>query len=602
MLKLREIELFGFKSFADRTRIPVPDDLLVVVGPNGSGKSNVTDAVLWALGEQSARQLRGHKMLDVIFGGSHKRPPSGMAEVLLLFEEEGGSKVQLGRRLLRAGESTYMMDGHPVRLKDVQDYMLRYAISTQGSFLVEQGRVEALLKASPEERRIVFEEVAGIVHYKENRRSALQKLEAAEANLLRLNDVLNEVETQMVGLKRQAQKADRYVRLSEDLRKRRRTFWGRSFGQMSGQRASLSRDLELFRKERQRRETTLTQREAELEEAKARFTAHESSLQALIQKIHQRELESQRADEEIRRKTDQILTCKNRLREIGADLEKLRPRIEDGQKEARRLEAECKRLEKAVQQAEEESEAAKGNLEESRAKVEALEAAQDDLRKRAFDLAQEHSRLATVLSHSEEDLRRQGERERRLAREREQLEARGQALQERIQAAQAQREDLAARLQESSAARSDAESRAAQLAAAVERAAAAFAAAREAQAVGESRLQVLTDHEAALRSSAHAFLQERDPGGRGRPSRRPSRRCPRSWSSRWLRPWATFWKDTWTPNGRAFQRSSPPCPKRKPGRRPFSCRGRPGAQRPPRAVRPRDSWAGCTRPKASHRS
>jgi chromosome segregation protein len=156
VLKLREVELFGFKSFADRTKIPLPDDLLVVVGPNGSGKSNVTDAVLWALGEQSARTLRGHKMQDIIFVGSHKRPPSGMAEVLILFEDSDGAKTHLGRRLLRTGESQYLMDGRPVRLKDVQDFMLRYAISTQGSFLVEQGRVEALLKASPEERRVVF--------------------------------------------------------------------------------------------------------------------------------------------------------------------------------------------------------------------------------------------------------------------------------------------------------------------------------------------------------------------------------------------------------------------------------------------------------------
>jgi chromosome segregation protein len=511
MLKLREVELFGFKSFADRTRIPLPDDLLVVVGPNGSGKSNVTDAVLWALGEQSARILRGHKMQDVIFGGSHKRPASGMAEVWLLFEDTDGAKTQIGRRLLRSGESQYLMDGHPVRLKDVQDYMLRYAISTQGSFLVEQGRVEALLKASPEERRMVLEEVAGIVHYKENRRSALQKLESAEANLLRLNDVITEVETQMVALKRQAQRADRFVRLSEELRSKRRAFWGRSFGQFTGKRTSLGRDLELFQKERQRRETALTQLEASLEEAKSKLNVHESSLAALIQKIHEQDLARGRAEAEITRKTDQIIACKNRLRQIAADLDQLKERVDAGQKECKRADAECRRLEKSAQKSQEDAERAKAELEEGRVKVEALESAQEALRQKAFSRAQEHSRLNAELARLEENLRRQAEHEKRLRREQEGLCERETAIKKQCEEAEAKSFDSDARLEALRNKRGDAETEAALLAESVEKGVAELASARETLAVSEGRVKVLLEHEASVRSTAHAYLSEHAP-------------------------------------------------------------------------------------------
>ena len=115
MLRLHAVEIQGFKSFAEKTRIPFPADIMVVVGPNGAGKSNVTDAIVWALGEQSAKALRGKKMEDVIFNGTSKRPAAGAAQVLITFEEAGGEKIQVGRRLLRSGDSTYLMDGRPAR-------------------------------------------------------------------------------------------------------------------------------------------------------------------------------------------------------------------------------------------------------------------------------------------------------------------------------------------------------------------------------------------------------------------------------------------------------------------------------------------------------
>lgn len=515
MLKLRDIELCGFKSFPDRTRVPLPGDVLVVVGPNGAGKSNVTDAVLWALGEQSAKTLRGHKMMDVIFVGTHKRPASGMAEVLLTFQDGDGTRFQVGRRLLRSGESTYLMDGRPVRLKDMQDFMMRYAISTHGSFLVEQGRVDALLQTNPEERRIIFEEVAGIAHFKENRRTALQKLESTQANLLRINDIIAEVETQMGSLKRQASKADRFVRLSGELRDRRRTFWGRSFGKFTAQRAALSGDLDLFREERERRETALARLSSELEQAGARHSEHETSVADLIQAIHLKEMEAQRMEEENKRRTDGILSARTRLRQLASDREEVKKRIEAAREEAERLNVECQELAGAEEGARAAADQARARVEETKARGESLESAQQALRQRAFALAQEHSHLAAGNARLEEDLRRHGEHEKRLQREEEGLTAREASLEARREELEGQKVQFDQNASAAQAERTAAQAALAETQSALEAAGGELATARQAVAAAESRLKVLVDHEASLRSSAHRFLKEKDPARAG---------------------------------------------------------------------------------------
>ncbi len=510
MLRLRDVEIQGFKSFAEKTRIPFPGDILVVVGPNGAGKSNVTDAVLWALGEQSAKALRGKKMEDVIFNGTPKRPPAGSAQVLITFEDTDGTRYQVGRRLLRSGDSSYLMDGRPVRLKDVHDFLMRYAISTQGNYLVEQGEVAALLKANPEERRMIFEEVAGIAHFKENRRSAFSKLESTQANLLRLNDIILEVETQMASLKRQAAKADRFVRLSDELRDRRRAFWGRSFGKLTAQRSALSRDLALFTDERQRRETALNRLQSEQEQAALKLSEHDASLAVLIESIHARELEHERAEQEIKRRTDQIVGANGRIRAIAADREDLRKRVVQGEKELERLQEDLASLGSDEAASKATSDQALTALEEARAKVAAFEDRRRTLNQQSFEQAQEKARLSSELKGLEDDLRRLDERERRIERERDGLTSRQQGLTEALETRTNERERAAELLEATRQARVEAEARAEALQAALEQATATLAEAKQRAAAAESRLAVLRSHEAALRSSAHAFLKERD--------------------------------------------------------------------------------------------
>ncbi|HEX2486516.1 MAG TPA: chromosome segregation protein SMC, partial [Myxococcota bacterium] len=223
-MRIRSLEIAGFKSFVDRTRFEFRPGITAIVGPNGCGKSNVVDAIRWAMGEQSPRRLRGKGMEDVIFAGAEDRASVGLAEVVLSFDNSEGNapaafaayeQIQVARRLYRDGESEYLINKVPVRLRDVQDFFRDTGIGTRGYTIVEQGRIAEIVSAKPEDRRAMIEEAAGISKYKARRQEAERKLEATEANLVRANDVLSEIKRQIASLERQARKAARYRRLRE---------------------------------------------------------------------------------------------------------------------------------------------------------------------------------------------------------------------------------------------------------------------------------------------------------------------------------------------------------------------------------------------------
>src|SRR3982751_4984238 len=223
-MHLQSLELFGFKSFADKTLFNFDEGVTAIVGPNGCGKSNLLDAIKWVLGEQSAKSLRGGEMADIIFNGADLRKPLSFAEVSLTFTDCASElnvewhDVRVTRRVYRDGNSEYLLNKTACRLKDIQNLFADTGVARAAYSMMEQGKIDMMLSSRPEDRRTVFEEAAGITKYKTQKREALRKLEATDANLLRIGDTIKEVKRQIGSLQRQAGKARRYQALHDDLR------------------------------------------------------------------------------------------------------------------------------------------------------------------------------------------------------------------------------------------------------------------------------------------------------------------------------------------------------------------------------------------------
>lgn len=223
-MHFKGLELFGFKSFAEKTELDFEPGVTAIVGPNGCGKSNIADAIKWVLGENSARELRGLRMEDVIFNGTDGKDALGFAEVSLIISNFPKilpieyDEVTISRRVFRSGESEFFINKTPVRLKDIAELFMGTGIGTTTYSLMEQGKIDQILDSRPEERRYVFEEAAGITKYKAKKKEALRKLEQTEANLLRINDVITEVKRQINSIERQANKARRYKEEFEKLK------------------------------------------------------------------------------------------------------------------------------------------------------------------------------------------------------------------------------------------------------------------------------------------------------------------------------------------------------------------------------------------------
>lgn len=254
-MKIKRLEINGFKSFADKVVLDFQQNVTGVVGPNGCGKSNIVDAIRWCMGEQSAKNLRGKAMEDVIFAGSDNRKQLGVAEVSLIFSTEDGrapakyldySEIQLTRRLYRDGDSDYLINKTPCRLMDITELFMDTGVGTRAYSIIEQGKIGMILHSRPEERRFLIEEAAGVTKFKSRKNLALKKIESTRQNLSRLADVLGEIKRQLSTLQRQAKKAENFREFRNELREIELLFVAREYGNIQNQRAEAERELLLL--------------------------------------------------------------------------------------------------------------------------------------------------------------------------------------------------------------------------------------------------------------------------------------------------------------------------------------------------------------------
>jgi chromosome segregation protein len=365
-MRLQRLEIAGFKSFSDRSELAFDEGVTAIVGPNGCGKSNVADAITWVLGEQSAKSLRGDKMEDVIFNGSDARKPTGSAEVRLLLtgvtataadglgEAGAGAngkgnghgpaahaganghangsarQVEVIRRLYRSGESEYLIDGQICRLRDVHELLMDTGLGAKAYAIIEQGKIGLILSSRPADRRQLIEEAAGITKYKARRRAAELKLEAAQQNLTRVDDIVFEVEKQRGTLKRQAAKARRYRRLRDELRRWEKVLLARRYRELSACIATTRSRLGHARE----REAVACARVAELEGTLGRVRIElaeaEGRLTAARERAHACELDTQRQQQQIELHRQQVAALESRGAEMDAEIALLETRREPG--------------------------------------------------------------------------------------------------------------------------------------------------------------------------------------------------------------------------------------------------------------------------------
>ncbi len=307
-MKLKSLEAIGFKSFVDRLHLTFPEGITTIVGPNGCGKSNFVDAILWAIGERSAKHLRGRLMEDVIFNGADGRKPLGMAEVSLTFSNEDGSapkeyepysEITVTRRLYRSGESEYLINKASCRLRDVTDLFLDTGIGVNGYSIVEQGRVERLINANPQDRRFLIEEAGGIAKYKERKRLALMKMEATQQNLLRIQDIIAEVKRQILTLERQVKRAEEYKAIRKEVKEIEIRFALQEYAELLEKGEAARGYLKALREREMQISSRTAEKEALIEAMKLGGMEEEEKLRSLQQEIFELGKRIQKTESEI---------------------------------------------------------------------------------------------------------------------------------------------------------------------------------------------------------------------------------------------------------------------------------------------------------------
>jgi len=348
-LRLKEIQIFGFKSFADKTNLQFDKGVTVIVGPNGSGKSNIFDALKWVLGEQSIKSLRGNKMEDVIFAGSDTRKTLGMAEVSLILENEDKkidltyTEIKITRRIYRSGESEYLINDNPCRLKDIIEMFMGTGVGIDSYSIISQGEVDRIINARPEERREIFEEAAGITKHRKRKEETLRKLEMVEQDMIRLNDILEEIKRQVGSLERQAKKAEKYKVLKEETETIEITISKKKIKELSEKYEKLNSEKEEL--------------EAKIEKENLKLKDYEDKLEMLNNdmKIKENEINEKKNNfiikqQEIKRLEDSLKYNEERLKELIQQKENVSREIDEAIEKIEKIKIEIENNQKLIKE------------------------------------------------------------------------------------------------------------------------------------------------------------------------------------------------------------------------------------------------------------
>ncbi|MBI4687442.1 MAG: chromosome segregation protein SMC [Nitrospirae bacterium] len=329
-MRVEKIELIGFKSFSDKTVLDFHPGITAIVGPNGCGKSNVVDAVKWVLGEQSAKSLRGKHMEDVIFTGSASKKPKGMAEVTLVISgvsngssPNAAAQISVTRRLYRSGESEYLMNKVQCRLKDIKDVLLDTGLEVKTYSILEQGRMDEIILSKPEDRRFLIEEVAGVMKYKVRRAEAIHKLESAQQNLQRLQDIITEVKRQINSIDRHAKKAERYKKLFEEIKGIELRVANRDVNSLSSELISLTSQEESLISKEAEFNSNMHSAEALIEQKKVTYLDNEKALTEIQTRFFTLEKELTEGEGKIALLKSDCENLKERIQRIDARNEEL---------------------------------------------------------------------------------------------------------------------------------------------------------------------------------------------------------------------------------------------------------------------------------------
>jgi chromosome segregation protein len=391
-MKIRKIDIIGFKSFMEKASIAFPPGISAIVGPNGCGKSNVIDALRWVMGEQSVKQLRGKSMEDIIFAGANSKAPLNMAEVTLTLANDNGhapeeyrdySEISVTRRLFRSGESAYMINRQPCRLKDIYALFMGSGVGTRTFSIIQQGNIGAIIDAGPDERRLFIEEAAGVTRYKFRKNEALRKVKATEQNLLRINDIITEVNRQMAGLRRQAKKAERF-RGYQDRVKR------------------LDTHLLIHYHDdytRQMNEARLL-----LQELKDKDIEQATSLKKVDAAIEEIKFKRQQKDQEIASQKSSKFDNQRKIDRTEADLSHLKTEIHRLQNESIELERAQTDLAEKSKSIELEVTEVEGQNDSHRAEIEGLQSRIDDHRNGTRELQDQLNHLNNIVDQNKSNL------------------------------------------------------------------------------------------------------------------------------------------------------------------------------------------------------